>query len=142
MKTLDQQRANNAWEVVKKLEMRVESAPSQKDWNDLYASYVSGLPATIISCGIGQAAASLLSAAKGVMDKPHRTLYDHLEGWLCRDDETAPYRKHESLMEAIVKEDREHYMWAQAEALAWLEWLKKFAVAYLKKPDPAKGGEG
>ncbi|NLK53019.1 MAG: type III-B CRISPR module-associated protein Cmr5 [Syntrophomonadaceae bacterium] len=142
MKTLDQKRANNAWEVVKELEIKAESTPGQKDWNDLYTSYVSGLPAAIISCGIGQAAASLLSAAKGARDKPHYRLYKDLENWLCRDDGTAPYRRANSLMEAIIKNDREQYMWAQAEALAWLEWLKKFTVAYLKKPDPAKGGEG
>ncbi|NMB13577.1 MAG: type III-B CRISPR module-associated protein Cmr5 [Firmicutes bacterium] len=140
MKTLDQKRANNAWEVVKELEAKAESAPSQKDWNDLYASYVTGLPATIISCGIGQAAASLLSAAKGAQDKPHYRLYKDLENWLCQDDKIAPYPNSKPLMEAIVKNDREHYMWAQAEALAWLEWLKKFAVAYLKT-EPAKGGE-
>lgn len=139
MRMLNQQRASNAWKVVKELEVKADSDPSQKDWNDLYASYVSGLPATIISCGIGQATASLLSASKAAKDKPHSTLYDHLENWLCRDDEAAPYPNSKPLMEAIIKNDREHYMWAQAEALAWLDWLKKFAAAYLKKSDPANG---
>jgi CRISPR-associated protein Cmr5 len=34
-------------------------------------------------------------------------------------------------MAAIVNCDRAVYLRAQAETLAWLEWLKKFAVAFL-----------
>lgn len=140
MRILDQERAKNAWQVVRKLEKLAEEQPRQKDRNDLYASYVSGLPATIISCGIGQTAASLLAAAKGT-DSPHRMLYQHMEDWLCRDDTAAPYPNSQNLMDSIISNDREHYMLAQAEALAWLDWLKKFAVAYLKKPEPDEGGK-
>jgi CRISPR-associated protein Cmr5 len=141
MRMLDQERARNAWDVVKRLETKAEGQPKQKEWNDLYASYVSRLPATIISCGIGQTAASLLAADKGEKNSPHYMLYRHMEKWLCRNDEAAPYPNSECLMEAVLANDREHYMQAQAEALAWLDWLKKFAVAYLKKPKPEREGE-
>ena len=72
----------------------------------------------------------------------HKKLYDNLSNWLCRDEKEAPYRGANDLMEAIVSNDRDTYLRAQAEALAWLEWMKKFATAYLKKPDKGEGGEG
>lgn len=125
-KTLEQIRAADALEKVNELRVYDE------DWKDKYASYVSSLSPTILTNGLGQAAATLLSA--GEKGGPHRVLYDHLEGWLCRNDNTAPYRNFDAgLMKAITDHDREDYMKAQAEALAWLQWLKKFAAAYLKK---------
>lgn len=106
-----------------------------------YLSYVKSLPATILMNDLGQAAATLLASAKfGKEDKrtdDHRayeTLYKHLSSWLCRDDPDAPYPdpKDEDLMDAITNHNQDEYRCAQAEALAYLEWLKKFAVAFLK----------
>ena len=95
-----------------------------------YKSYVSGLPANILMSGLGQAAATL--RAKGKDDKdPHRLLYSHLSTWLCGGDEDSPYEKG-GLLENITASSENKYLHAQAEALAYLEWLKKFAVAYLK----------
>ena len=100
-----------------------------------YKSYVQSLPATILMNGLGQAAAMLLAAAKGNRQDPHRLLYNHLSSWLCneKDDYSgAPYDNHQDLLRAITTEDEDHYLKAQAEALAYLEWLKKFANAYLR----------
>lgn len=94
-----------------------------------YVSYVESLPATILMNGLGQAAATLLS--KG--DEPHRLLYADLQSWLCGTDDAAPYPKAGDLMKAITGKPERDYLHAQAEALAWLIWLKKFANAYLKK---------
>ena len=126
-KTLEQIRAADALKKVNELRVYDE------DWKDKYASYVSSLSPAILMNGLGQAAATLLSAGKN--GDPHRVLYDHLEYWLCRNDNTAPYRNFDAgLMKAITDHDREDYMKAQAEALAWLQWLKKFSIAYLKTP--------
>jgi len=56
-----------------------------------------------------------------------------LQNWLCRDSKEAPYNRTGELMKAITAGDRHSYILAQAEALKWLEWHKKLAVAYLKK---------
>lgn len=127
--TLDQQRAAHAWQLTQKLKEDQE----KEVFHDEYASYVTQLPVTILSNGLGQAAAMLLRSAGRKQDKPHKLLYEHLQEWLCRKDVFAPYSGQASLMEAIVKGSREDYVKAQLEALAWLEWLKKFAVAFLKK---------
>jgi len=47
------------------------------------------------------------------------------------------YSENEGLMDAIVGGNQDKYVRAQAEALAYLVWLKKFSQAFLRK-----GGQG
>lgn len=129
LQTLDQKRAADACGKIE----QVKSKHSKDTWSATYVSSVESLPAAILNCGLGQAAATLLSAAKGKTDDPHHCLYDHLRQWLCGDEAETPYRNQSDLMKAITSHDRAAYMKAQAEALSWLNWLKKLAVAYLKQ---------
>lgn len=117
--TLAQQRAADALAKIQQLE-------KAGDYGN-YVSYAKALPATILTNGLGQAAASLLAQGK-----EKGTLYKHLEQWLCHDHDRAPYQGSPCLITAITQHDQARYLQAQAEALAWLEWLKKFAVAFLK----------
>jgi len=129
MRTLDQDRARHALEKVEGLKSKSERY--RRD----YVSSVENLPASIIMNGLGQALATLLAAAargEESANDPHRALYRNLEEWLCRDDPQAPYPRQSDLMRAILSYDRFSYIQAQAEAMAWLEWHKKFAVAFLK----------
>lgn len=103
-----------------------------------YVSYVRALPAEILQMGLGQALATQLAAAGGEKKDPHRILYGQMERWLCSEHVETPFPEGENLMDAIVGHDEATYLRAQTEALAYLEWLKKFAVAFLKRPD--KGG--
>lgn len=126
--TLELQRAADALKKVEEVEKRDEKF--KKD----YVNSVASLPATILMSGLGQAAATLLAAAgKKKEEDAHGLLYRHLEAWLCRNDQAAPYPNGAGLMKAITSNDRDHYLHAQEEAMAWLTWLKKFATAYLKK---------
>lgn len=136
-RTMEQARAANALGKVEEIERKYDETFHEK-----YVSYVEALPATILMNGLGQAAATLLAAAKKKTDDAHKVLFDHLEEWLCRDAPQAPYRAQAQagLMQAITGNDRAAYLRAQAEALAWLVWLKKFAVAYLKNPGKKPGG--
>lgn len=129
-RTLEQKRAGDAYQKVLQLTSKPE------EWQKNYASYAKGLPATILANGLGQAAATLLSAAKGKEDDAHMVLYRHLREWLCRDnDNRAPYPGANDLMGAITSEGRDKYLHAQAEAMEWLSWLKKFTAALLKQPE-------
>jgi CRISPR-associated protein Cmr5 len=60
-------------------------------------------------------------------------LFEQMQAWLCRDQVSAPYRSQTDLMRAITDGDEDAYVRAQAEALAYLRWLKKFATAFLDK---------
>lgn len=124
--TLEQARASDALKKIRELKPHPERYGN-------YRSYAESLPATIVMNGLGQAAATLLAQAKGKPEDPHRLLYGHLHEWLCRTDADAPYRGRPELMDAIIESNEADYLLAQAEALAWLVWLKKFAKAYLQR---------
>ena len=91
-----------------------------------YKSYVSSLPAEILMSGLGQAMA--LAKSKKKLDG-YDKLYQHLSGWLCAG---RPYNGSDLIRE-IAGNSEADYIRAQAEAMAYLEWLKKFAVALLEE---------
>ncbi|OYD06589.1 type III-B CRISPR module-associated protein Cmr5 [Paludifilum halophilum] len=139
--TMDQRRAEDVLKKIRRLQDQCERCGEKKrkqclEGLDSYADYVERLPAAILTNGLGQALAQLLAAAKrGEEDRdPHYWLYRDVQEWLCREDPEAPYREGD-ILQAITRHGRQAYMQAQAEALAWLEWHKKLAVAYLKQPE-------
>jgi CRISPR-associated protein Cmr5 len=119
MRTLDQKRAEHALEEIKKI--------GNKEYGH-YVSYVSGLPATIVMNGLGQALVTLLAKD----DNSHKMLFDSVAGWLC---EQIPGLGGEpdGLIERMMDQDQAVYIHAQAEAMAYLSWLKQFARAYLQE---------
>lgn len=133
--SLAQRRAAHALSCIKRHEQRNQNR-SEPDYGN-YVSYVQSLPPTIVMNGLGQAMATLLSKANGNLEEPHGMLYANLQDWLCGNDAAAPYPNAPGgdtrLIEAIVGGTERQYLHAQAEALAYLIWLKKFANAYLQK---------
>lgn len=107
-----------------------------EDYSGKFRSYVERLPASIVMNGLGQALASELASAgrseEGKSDsEAHKRLFKEIEDWLLK--ERVIYAEKADLMNAIVSGSQEQYVLAQAEALAYLEWLKKFSQAFLKK---------
>ncbi len=93
-------------------------------------SHVSALPALIRMNGLGQALAFYRMKDKG---SSHEQLYLLVSHWLC--DEKSAGRIFETpgdVLSGITSGDMFQYMAAQNEALALLEWVKKFANALLK----------
>jgi len=126
-KTLGQKRAAHALDAIKSLEKK-------KDYGN-FGSYVQRLPATIVMNGLGQAMAGELAAARlakgekmSADERAHKALFDCVESWLF---ECEAYSGNGGLMAAVVKSSQDDYVRAQAEALAYLDWLKKFSQAYL-----------
>ena len=126
--TLEQQRAADALKAVQVLQADPRANDKQRS---NYRSYAEALPASIVMNGLGQACATLLSAANGDGDREraYRSLHQHLQAWLCRKG--GVFAGENSLIDAIVKHGQAEYVHAQAEALAYLVWLKKFAQAFL-----------
>jgi CRISPR-associated protein Cmr5 len=116
MQTLQQQRARYALEQI---QQAVKQGVNQKE----FKSYASGFPAMIQQNGLGQAAAFYRSQGG-----TYGRLYDLLSGWLRRTDQ--PYAG-QDLLEGITHQDMHAYRVAQAEALLLLDWVKKFAKAYM-----------
>ncbi|TWU17955.1 type III-B CRISPR module-associated protein Cmr5 [Allorhodopirellula heiligendammensis] len=123
--TLDQQRAAHALQMIQKI--------NSDNYDGMYVSYVSALPATIAMNGIGQALATELAKDKG-KKQSHRYLFDHVTDWL-----TTPGRPLESAEKAndpqsvfrALTESQEIYIAAQIEAMAYIHWLKQFSRAFL-----------
>jgi len=112
-----------------------------RDGNDYgnYRSYVKALPARVIMNGLGQALA--MEKAGASKDVGHEMLFNHVQDWLLNGWEHTPYRGQSNILAAIVNGSEADYIRAQGEAMAHVEWLKKFAVAYLKdKDDQTKAG--
>jgi CRISPR-associated protein Cmr5 len=127
MKTIEQLRAEDALARAKGL----EAEPT--DLRKRYRSYVERMGPAILMNGLGQALAAELAAAgtspKDDGEKAHRRLYEAVQDWLCRGGGVYPSLG--DVLGAITEGDQEHYVRAQAEALAWLEWHKKFCRAFL-----------
>lgn len=130
-RSIEQRRADFALGKIRAYQK--ESAGKDKDLS-LYQSYVSSFAAHVLIGGLGQAAATLLAQAKGD-NTPHKALYGHLSAWLCGGDTQSPYqaRGGDDLIEQLMANDQATYLVAQAEALQYLEWLKRFAVAFYPK---------
>lgn len=129
VQTLQQQRAKHALNKIREAEQKYQGEDQER-----FVAYAENAPASILINGLGQAAATLRAQAKGNPEDPHMALYDAIKDWLCSDNPVAPYPTDKDLLTAMTEGDRDSYLHAQAEALAYLEWYKKFAVALLKKP--------
>ncbi|MBS7530238.1 type III-B CRISPR module-associated protein Cmr5 [Hazenella sp. IB182353] len=139
-KTIDQKRAQHALEKIRKMIPCDRDQPKEKEQKeklgDEYASYVTQLPANMITNGMGQALAQLVAAAKGSKEDAHYLLYENLQNWLCEKyPYSSKYKGKSDLLDAIIQGDQQDYRWAFHEAMSWLEWHKKLATAYLKKTD-------
>jgi CRISPR-associated protein Cmr5 len=118
MQTLQQERAKHALG-------KVQSWVALNDGAKLKAR-TSELPFMVHANGLGQAAAFFKS-------KKNKDGYDvvllALQSWLAEPN--RPFAGKTDLMRAIVEADLSTYRLAQAEAMAYMDWVKKFASAYL-----------
>lgn len=116
VRTLEQQRAAHAWQQVQEGKRRAK----QKELKSLARS----APASIQSNGLGQTVAFW----KAKNEDHHAALYAALEGWL---KDQLKFSK--PLLEWIATEATStQYRHATAEAMAYLNWYKRFAEAELE----------
>lgn len=120
MQTMQQQRAKHALSKVKEL-----AAKDKKEHSKL-RSRASELPFMIHANGLGQALAFFKS--KGGKDG-YDHLYSVLATWLVGDG--SPLQGAKDALEGVTQCDLRTYRVAQAEAIQYMEWVKKFASAYL-----------
>lgn len=135
-RNIAQERAKDALTVVTSIKDRANEYGN-------YVGYVKALPANIRSLGLGQSLAFLLSKAAGekkppandVLVTPHGLLYAHVTNWLANCGIYQGEITSTNFMARLVNGTQSEYLHAQVEAMAYLEWLKKFAVAELEESD-------
>jgi len=124
MQTIEQQRACFALEQVEEI--------IDKSYMKEFKSYANALPAMIHMNGLGQAVAFCKekSTTKNERGKAYDELFNLLENWLTGKQQ--PYAE-STLLKGITSKDMHTYRLAQAEAIALLSWVKKFANAFAKE---------
>lgn len=121
--TLDQQRAQFAWDSV------TQARKAIKEFSD-YKNLAKSAPALIMGNGLMPAIAFYESKKK-----PHTLfLENNVLAWLAirfindRAFQPVP-TDYKTAMEKLLKADPEFYMRATEETLAMLKWLRQFADA-------------
>jgi CRISPR-associated protein Cmr5 len=99
------------------------------------ANLIVGIPNMILSNGIGQTLAFLLSKAKGNKDCDHYVVYNFMKKWLQKDMSTVfPIQKNDlDFLKTFMSLSESDYLKAQHECLNLLEWFKRYARAFAEK---------
>lgn len=122
---LDRRRAKNAWECI-------QSVKSQ-EFEAKYNSHVRDLPTMIQVNGLAQTLAFLKAKAKENEPKNRKEdfvlAFHHLSNWVCS---CLNWGEGDLLHRVLMTENTQSYRQATTEALAFLQWLKRFAEAELK----------
>ena len=113
MATLEQRRAQHAWE---------KAAEGIAAHGSDYVNDAKGLPALIMNSGLMQVMAFLKQ--KGGR---HELLMSHLLDWLHQQLGTPSDFK--IFMEEMMQADSRRYQQVTSEAFAWLRWLRQMAPA-------------
>jgi len=117
MRTLGQKRAEFALEKVFEI---------PKSLKKEFKSFSAGAPSTILQNGFGQALAFWVS--KG--DAKHTALFEMIKEWLVENNYVQPRNDNSTgFIKAISIMEQSGYLAAQKEALALLEWVKRYANA-------------
>ena len=138
-RSAEQRRAADALAAVRRLDLQDDKL------RERYRVYADRLGPSILMNGLGQALATERAAATSKPTKPderaHDWLYQSLTRWLCRTGGVYEPGSGESpdLLTALVAGSEALYVRAQAEALAWLVWHKKFCRAHLPAPQSRDG---
>lgn len=122
-KTLEQQRAQKAWEDVRSVLEQNEA------FRKKYGSLARKVPMLVLTSGLGQTLAFLRAKSKNNPADEHSVLFQHLSEWTM--NQIAPNARDKDLLTWILENDSASYRRATIEALAYLVWLKRFAEAEL-----------
>jgi CRISPR-associated protein Cmr5 len=136
-RTLEQERAQRAWECVK------EVTSKSQEFKKKYGSLARKVPMLVLTNGLGQTLAFLLAKAKrhepeqkrSVEAKAHDLLLVHLSSWVLSQVASSTTASNGDLLQWVLHNDSVAYRRATMEALAFLTWLERFAEAELPTED-------
>ena len=117
--TLDQRRAKHAWDAVQRAKCGKEAKK--------FGGEAKKLPMRIKSSGLGHALAFLNAK------KYSPGLLQEIGDWVLEKKEQSNSGNEkpgdDALIQAVIKHDSDFLRWATDEALAYLQWLTRFAEA-------------
>lgn len=120
MQTKQQERAKYALEAIESL-MEGNGKLSKE-----LATFIVGMPNMILSNGLGQTMAFLLSKGGG----KYRQVYESMKGWLVENKNISNKGSDIAFLTQFNEIDQAAYLKAQRETLRFLEWFKRYARAF------------
>jgi len=121
MQTKEQKRSAFALEQIEK----VFRLPVDKET----ANFVVGVPTMVLANGLGQTMAFLLSKQKDQHTKTFRVIRQ----WLEQEVPSLKTVSDLDFLKSFSGLDQNKYLLAQQEALALLQWLKRYVRAFEKE---------
>jgi len=118
-RSLEQERAKKAWEYVRQVK--------EEKYAKEYGQLAKSAPADIQANGLGQTLAFWRAKAK--KDAHYKALLDHASAWVM--GQMKQQHRDGLLCWIMAKASTDDYRRATAEAIAFLNWLKRFAEAEL-----------
>jgi CRISPR-associated protein Cmr5 len=102
------------------------------------ASFIVGLPTMILSNGLGQTLAFLLSKKPKEKSDKHSLSFTIIKDWLTDNDHGVKVLRGKKLNDRnfvaeVTKLDLKDYINAQLETIKFLSWLKRYARAFQKE---------
>ncbi|MCS7032254.1 MAG: type III-B CRISPR module-associated protein Cmr5, partial [Gloeomargarita sp. SKYG116] len=94
-----------------------------------YGSLARKTPTFVLTNGLGQTLAFLKSKGKNDPNNEHTVVFRHLSGWVL--SQMNGNNRDSNLLDWLLNNDSNAYRRATVEALAFLNWLKRFAEAEL-----------
>jgi len=128
-RTLEQERAQQAWACVQK----VTNKP--QEFKKKYGSLARKVPMLVLTNGLGQTLAFLKAKGKNDPADEHTVLFRHLSSWVLSQVASSTPASNGDLLQWVLQNDSAAYRRATTEALAFLAWLKRFAEAELPTED-------
>lgn len=121
MRTLGQERSEYA----------LDRVMENLDVKELKA-FSAGAPSMILKNGFGQALAFWKAKAKGKERSEHQIMFSLVRAWLLKKGFASGSTDVEFLKD-ISTMAQHQYLEAQKETLALLEWVKRYANAFIEK---------
>lgn len=125
--TVEQQRARHAWECARQAKQALNGRSDGVTFKD-YVNAAKGMPALIMNSGLMQVAAYFHGKQD---DSRYKLLGEHLRAWLhTRCKTPTDFSK---FMDVLFNAEPPQYRRINAEAMAWLRWLRQMAAALQKE---------
>ena len=116
MRTLNQERSEYALKNV-----------LERGKND-YTAFLAGTPSMILKNGFGHTLAFWLSKGK----EQHIFAFEVVRDWLIDNEFIEADKDNKDFLLKLSQSSQSEYLSAQKEALLLLEWVKRYAQAFLK----------
>lgn len=144
----EQKRGAQAWQNIRHIK-EMDKTSTTKKLEKEYRSLARGLNAMIQINGLGQTLGFLKAKGKQEERKPHYLLLFHLTTWMSDPDHFHATNSavisngYDGLLQWVLDEgtSSDDYRRATTECLAFGVWLRRFAEAELKEPDPGENFE-